>query len=149
MRTFILGCCLLTACFAQAQTGKSYDSALAKKLGADDYGMKQYVMAMLKKGSTEIKDTARLRQLLSAHLQNISRLANEGKMVLAGPMMDNTGLEGIFIFNVKTVKEAEELSATDPAVKAGLFSLEFHPWYASAALMQVVDTHKKLQKKSF
>ena len=27
-----------------------YDAMLAKRLGADDYGMKQYVMAFLKKG---------------------------------------------------------------------------------------------------
>ncbi len=33
----------------QAQSGKPvYDSVLAKKLGGDDYGMKSYVMVLLK-----------------------------------------------------------------------------------------------------
>jgi uncharacterized protein YciI len=121
---------------------------LAKKLGADDYGMRQYVMAFLKKGPA-IVDKAKMNELLRAHLANIGRLANEGELVVAGPMMDDTGLEGIFIFNVKTVSEAEALSQSDPAVKAGVFVMEYHPWYATAALMQVVDTHSHLQKKKF
>jgi uncharacterized protein YciI len=149
MKAFVFTFCLLISFFGAAESHAQYDSVLARKLGADAYGMKQYVMALLHKGPAVIKDTAKLRQLLGAHLKNIGRLADEGKMVLAGPMMDQQNLEGIFIFNVKTVKEAEALSATDPAVQAGIFSLEFHPWYASAALMQVVDTHKKLQKQSF
>ncbi len=140
---------LLLCASAMAQQAENYDSLLAKKTGADEYGMKQYVMAFLKKGKTEMADKTRVNELLKGHLANISKLADEGKMVLAGPMMDNTGLEGIFIFNVKTVAEAEALSNTDPAVKAGLFSMEFHLWYASAALMEVVPMHKKIQKKKF
>lgn len=72
-------------CIAQTNT---YDSALAKKLGADDYGMKKYVMAFLKTGPVEIKDSVQRRQLLMAHLKNIQRLAKEGKLILAGPFMD-------------------------------------------------------------
>ena len=130
-----------------AQTSVGYDSVLAKKTGADDYGMKPYVLAFLKKGPVTIVDKAKANELMMGHLKNIGRLAEEGKMVLAGPMMDDNGLEGIFIFNVKTVAEAEALSQSDPAVKAGLFAMEYHPWYATAALMEVVGIHKTLEKK--
>ena len=135
--------------FANAQNSSVYDSVLAKKLGADEYGMKQYVMAFLKKGTVAITDKAKSGELMKGHMTNINKLAAEGKLVVAGPMMDDTGLEGIFIFNVKTVAEAEALSLSDPAVKAGIFAMEYHPWYATAALMQVVDTHSHLQKKKF
>jgi uncharacterized protein YciI len=136
------------SCFGQQASSHSsgFDSALAKKLGADEYGMKQYVMAFLKRG-TEINDTAERRKLLMGHLGNIIRLANEGKLVIAGPFLDNQELRGIFIFNVATVEEAQTLIATDPSVKAGLFKVEFHPWYGSAALVQILQMQKNIQQK--
>ncbi|WEA00165.1 YciI family protein [Mucilaginibacter sp. SJ] len=125
-----------------------YDAALAKKLGADDYGMKKYVMAFLKEGPTQLKDSTANMQLQMAHLKNIGRLAAEGKLVVAGPFLDNQPLRGIFIFNVETVEEAQKLTETDPAIKAGALVMELHPFYCSAALMQVVPIHNTLQKKS-
>jgi hypothetical protein len=46
------------------------------------------------------------------------------------------------------VEEAKELTLTDPAVKAGAFEIELHPWYGSAALIEAAALHKKIQKKS-
>lgn len=132
---------------AAAQDKPVYDSALAKKLGADDYGMKHYVMAFLKPGSTKI-DSAQRSVLMAGHLKNIGRLAREGKLLLAGPFLDRGPFSGIFIFDVTTVEEAKALVSTDPAVQAGMFTMELHPWYGSAALMQVVPQHAKLQKTS-
>lgn len=137
---------LLCIFYANAQD-KSYNEALAKKTGADNYGMKQYVMVFLKKGATTITDTAKVKTLLIGHMKNMGQMVADGKLVVAGPMMDNTGLEGIFVLNVKTVAEAEALSQTDPAVKAGLFTVECHPWYATAALMEVIGIHNTLEKK--
>ncbi|MEP6596829.1 MAG: YciI family protein [Ginsengibacter sp.] len=132
-----------------AQKNTVYDSALAKKLGADDYGMKRYVMAFLKTGPTVIKDSSARVQLQMAHLKNIQRLAAEGKLIVAGPFLDGQDLQGIFIFNVETIEEAKQLTATDPAIKAGELVMELHPWYGSAALLQTPELHKKLQRKSF
>ncbi|MGY3213560.1 YciI family protein [Mucilaginibacter sp. HD30] len=139
----VLCCSALT----QAQTKPAFDAALAKKLGADDYGMRQYVMAFLKSGPTKITDKAEMTKLQMAHLQNIERLAKEGKLALAGPFTDDKEIEGIFIFNVKTVEEAKALTETDPGIKAGAFVMELHPFYCSAALLQVTTIHNKIQKK--
>lgn len=125
---------------------KVFDAKLAKKLGADDYGMKHYVMAFLKSGPNDIKDSAQAVQLQRAHMNNINRLAKAGKLVVAGPFMDDTPLRGIYLFNVETLEEAKELTESDPAVRAGSLVMELHPWYGSAALMQVVETHKKVAK---
>src|SRR5689334_8832069 len=82
---------------AQNQT---YDSALARKLNADDYGMKNYVLVMLKKGSQDIADTHKRDSIFKGHMNNIKRLASENKLVLAGPMGENDkNYEGIFVFN--------------------------------------------------
>src|SRR5215213_7450254 len=102
--------------FAATAQKTTYDSVLAKKLGADQYGMKKYVMVFLKAGPVKIENKDSANAIQKAHLNNIFRLADEGKLVIAGPFLDNQPIRGIFIFNVTTVEEAQKLTATDPAV---------------------------------
>lgn len=135
-------------CFAQKSTKPAYDAALAKKLGADKYGMKKYVMAFLKEGPTRLTDSVAGMQLQMAHLKNIGKLADEGKLVVAGPFLDDQPIKGIFIFNVATIEEAKTLTETDPAIKAGTLIMELHPFYCSAALMEVVKIHHSLENVS-
>ncbi len=125
-----------------------YDSVLARKLGADDYGMKRYVMAFLKRGPVRNQDSATAAKLQRAHLDNISRMAAEGKLILAGPFLDSGDIRGIYIFDVKTVEEAQALTATDPAIKAGRLEMELHPWYGSAALLKVNEISKVIARKN-
>ncbi len=135
--------------FSAAQSSEAvYDSVLAKKLQADKYGMKKYVMAFLKRGPNRSQDSVTAANLQRAHLKNIQRMANEGKLVLAGPFMENTDLRGIYIFNVETLEEARKLTETDPAVKAGRLVMELHPWYGSAAVQEINAIHKRLEEKS-
>ncbi|MDB5137581.1 MAG: hypothetical protein JWP37_4184 [Mucilaginibacter sp.] len=134
-------------CFAQSKN-LQYDAQLAQKLGADEYGMKTYVMAFLKAGPNRPKDSTARVELQKAHLKNITRLVAEGKLIVAGPFMDDQPIRGIFIFNVSTIEEAKELTETDPAIKAGSLVMELHPWYGSAALVETADIHKKIEKKS-
>jgi uncharacterized protein YciI len=133
---------------AAAITNASYDAELAKKLGADNYGMHKYVMAFLKTGPTQITDKAKAAEIQKAHLKNIMKLASDGKLVVAGPFMDRGDVEGIFIFNVPTVEEAKTLTETDPAIKAGVLTMELRPFYCTAALVEVMGIHKKIEKKS-
>jgi uncharacterized protein len=67
---------------------------------------------------------------------------------VAGPFLDNQTIRGIFIFNVESVEEARKIAETDPAVKAGTLVLELHPWYGSAALMEISKIHKTIEKNS-
>ena len=124
-----------------------YDSLLAAQLGADDYGMRTYVMAYLKAGPNRDQDSTEAAQIQRAHLDNITRMAEMGKLVLAGPFMDDHEVKGIYLFAVETVEEAEELARTDPAVQAGRLVMELHPWYGSAAVMKINDLHKKVSKE--
>lgn len=124
----------------------TYDSLKAQDYGADKYGMKKYVMAFLKKGPNRSSDKNKALELQKQHLDNISRLAEEGKLVLAGPFLDTGAIRGIYIFNVQTIKEAKELTNTDPAIKAGSLTMELKEWYGSAALIELNSIHKTLQK---
>lgn len=148
MKTLLLTAFILIS-FNGISQNTNYDAALAEKLGADDYGMKNYVMVILKTGSAKIEDKAKLNKLFKGHMENINKLADEGKLVVAGPFGANDkNYRGIFIFNVKTVEEANTLLAGDPAVKEKLFDVEILPWYGSAALGEYIEVHKKIEKKS-
>lgn len=125
----------------------SWDSAAAMAYGADELGMKTYVMAFLKRGPNQDRSKEEAAALQRAHLQNIRRLADEGKLVVAGPFLDKGEVRGIYIFNVTTLEEAQALTATDPAIQAGSLTMELRPWYGSAALMEVNARHERLAKK--
>lgn len=148
-----LSAILIAAAAAFAGVDKSgnaagYDAALAKELGADEMGMKQYVMVILKTGPNDALIKGKEREdLFSGHMANIGRLADEKKLAIAGPFGKNDrSFRGLFIFNVATVEEAKSLTETDPAVKAGIFVFDAVPWYGSAALMATYDIHKKITK---
>lgn len=125
-----------------------YDSIKAAKAGADDYGMRPYVMAFLKRGPNRDLPKAKADSLQMAHMANIGRMAEEGKLVLAGPFMGDGDLRGIYIFKVETVAEAEALTLTDPAIQAGSLVMELQPWYGSAALVELNELHYHYAKKS-
>lgn len=125
----------------------TYDERMALQFKADEYGMKQYVLALLKRGPNRNQDSATAAQLQKGHMDNINRMANMGKLVLAGPFMDDGDLRGIYLFDVSSIEEAQKLTESDPAIQAGRLVMELHPWYGTAALMPVSTLHKKLSKK--
>ncbi|MFV7771016.1 hypothetical protein [Shewanella marisflavi] len=73
---------------------EDYDAALAERLGADEYGMKLYVMAFLKRGPNR-GQSEEAKRLQRAHLDNIKHLADEGKLVrLLAPLSKRVSFEG-------------------------------------------------------
>jgi hypothetical protein len=77
----------------------------------------------------------------------MSRLAGEGKLVLAGPLDGVDGWRGLFVFATPEIEEAKKLVATDPVVMKGEMVPEFHKYYGSAALVLVNDLHEKVSRK--
>ena len=138
--------CLDTAVVTAEERG--FDPELAKRLGADERGMKMYVLCILKTGpkDADVKGDER-KEIFAGHFANIERLAGEGKLAVAGPFGKNDkSYRGLYIFNVATIEEAEKLVVLDPAVKAGVFVPDLTLWYGSAAMMVVSETHKKIEK---
>ena len=138
--------CIATVVVTAAEP--AFDPELAKRLGADERGMRNYVLCILKTGpkDAEIKGEAR-KEIFAGHFANIESLAGEGKLAVAGPFGKNDkSFRGLYIFNVATIEEAEKLVTLDPAVKAGVFVPDLTLWYGSAAMMIVNDTHKRIAK---
>src|SRR5829696_3337534 len=123
-----------------------YDAELAKRLGADERGMRNYVLAILRTGPANITDKDERAKLFQGHFAMINRFAGEGKLSVAGPLDDPKGeYRGIYVFNVATVEEAQKLTETDPSIKAGIFRVEFIKWYASAGLIEMTNLHSRIQ----
>ncbi|QDH81015.1 hypothetical protein FKX85_18980 [Echinicola soli] len=143
---FALLISLLSSAFAQ----EKYDEELVKKYQADDYGMRKYVMAFLKRGpDVERYSEEERAKIQQGHMAHIGKMAAEKKLVLAGPFYGEGALRGIFIFDLDDIKEAEKLTSEDPAVKAGVLKIELLEWYGSAAVMAIPEIHEKIQKIAF
>jgi uncharacterized protein YciI len=128
----------------------AFDAELAKKTGADEQGMRRYVLVILKTGPTRVNDAEERKAMFAGHMANIQRLSKEGKLALAGPFMDGGGdWRGLFVFAVEDIEAAKALVATDPVITKGEMVAEYHKWYGSAANMLVGELHDKVAKKSF
>ena len=124
-----------------------YEPERAKRLGASPNGMRNYVLVVLKTGPNKVPAGPERNEMFAGHFANIKRLSDEGKLVTAGPADGVDGWRGIFIFAVKEIEEAKQLTATDPVIIKGEMVPEFHKMYMSAALMEIPEIHKKLSEK--
>ena len=125
-----------------------YDKPLADKLGGDDYGMKSYFLVILKTGTNSVTDKEMISVSFRGHLDNIHKLVEEGKTILAGPLGQNeNSYRGIFILNnIKTIEEAKDLLQTDLSIKNGLLDFDIYTWYGSAALPEYLPFSEKIWK---
>ena len=130
-----------------AQQPPTFDAELAARLGADERGMRRYVLVILKTGPTRMPDGPQRDAMFKGHFANIKRLSDLGKLVLAGPLDGVEGWRGLFVFAVSTLQEARELASTDPVLLNGEMVAEYHQYYGSAALMQVREVHERLASK--
>lgn len=138
--------------FAQSAADNAkpaFDAELANTVGADDYGMRRYVLVILKTGPNKMPPGKERDEMFKGHFANINRLASEGKLALAGPFDGVDGWRGLFIFAVSDIEEAKKLTASDPVISSGEMVAEYHKYYGSAAVMLVNEAHKKITKKSF
>jgi len=132
---------------AQENENKDFNAVLAKKLNADNYGMKKYVMALLRSGPNRSKDSITRAKLQKAHMDNIVKMAEQGVLVMAGPFFGDGEIRGIYIFNVESIDEAKKLTETDPLIQSGGLIMDLHLWYGSAALQEMGRIHKTISKK--
>jgi len=133
---------------AQDKPAVTYDAELAKSLGANDMGMRNYVLVILKTGPNRMPDGEGRKKMFEGHFANMRRLGLEKKLVLAGPLDGVEGRRGIFVFNTPDIEDAKKLVATDPVIVNGEMVAEYHKFFASAALMAVNDIHARIEKKA-
>ena len=91
------------------------------------FGQKGYTIVFLnKKADAAEVDKETTKRLMEGHMANINRLASEGKLLAAGPFH---GGGGIFILDTSSSEEAKAWVATDPAVQANRWNLEYLSYF--------------------
>jgi uncharacterized protein YciI len=95
------------------------------------YTMKRYVFMLLNSGETKSKDSLEAAKYQEMHLAHLNKLAESGKLVVAGPFENGGEHRGLLIFDVETVEEALTLEGEDPSVKSGRLKMEAFYWWGA------------------
>jgi uncharacterized protein YciI len=122
-------------------SGESADSEAGER--------ERYVLVYLKSGPHSGEGTREQRQeIFRGHMSNMQALAENGKLVIAGPFdaPRDTRWRGIFVLTAGTVEEAEAITATDPGVKAGEFATEMVVMRGSESLHQTAELDRKAKE---
>ncbi|MCA1577831.1 MAG: YciI family protein [Acidobacteria bacterium] len=106
-----------------------------KKTTTPQKMMTAYLAFLVRGDKWTPEKTPQTEAIQKAHLANIQKLADQKKLVVAGPFGDNGTLRGIFVFRVDSIEEARQLAATDPAVQAGRLALQIHPWIVPEGIL--------------
>ncbi len=109
---------------------KPQSTKAQKKDISKEFEMKQYFFVMLKVGPKRDQDSATTAKIQEGHMAHLTKMYNEGKMDLAGPMLDKWETKGICVYNVATIEEVKALVDQDPAIVSGRLIAEIHTWYA-------------------
>ncbi|HEY5809433.1 MAG TPA: hypothetical protein VIT67_15775, partial [Povalibacter sp.] len=88
--------------------GSQYDAVLARQVGADEHGMRKYVLVILKTGPTRVPDGPQRKEMFAGHFANMQRLAAAGVLATAGPLDGVEGWRGLFILAVGSIEEAKQ-----------------------------------------
>lgn len=94
------------------------------------------ILGFLVRGPNTAQDKAAADEIQKGHLAYMDSLHKQGKLVMAGPFLDDAPARGIVVYRVKDVAEAKALAADDPAVKAGRLVLEAYPWMTFKGILK-------------
>jgi uncharacterized protein len=90
---------------------------------------KPYIMVLLKTGPKRDQDAGTSAKIQQEHLRHLLTLRAKGKLLVNGPILDDSTLRGVSIYDSTNKEEISELLESDPAVIAGRLTYEIHSWF--------------------
>ncbi len=137
-RIAALGLALAGALFGMALVAAAARGEEKGKVVTDPQGneMVTYYLGLLKRGPKWTPErTPETAEIQEGHMAHIQKTHAEGKLVVAGPIADDSDLRGILVYKVPALDEARALAEADPAVKAGRLVVELHPWMVQKGVL--------------
>lgn len=108
---------------------------VAQQKAEPAFKMVEFHMALLKRGPQwTAKKTPQKTELHAQHFIYFTGLLESGKAVIGGPLNDDGEIRGLYVLRAKSASEARAWADADPAVKAGHFSVEMHPWWSEEVM---------------
>jgi uncharacterized protein YciI len=98
--------------------------------------LEELVFGILVRGPNRSQGEAEAAELQKAHLAYMDGLHKQGKLVMAGPFMDDSDWRGVVVYRVASLDEAKLLAAGDPMVKAGRLAIEARPWMTLRGILR-------------
>jgi uncharacterized protein YciI len=133
---------LLLALIVAGSLASVSPNVRAQEKPAPEHKLIEFHLALLKHGPL-YKAAGMPTDLRTQHIANVVNLLESGKAVIAGPLGDEGDIAGVLIFRAQSADEARGWAENDPAVKAGFFAAEMHPWW-SEDVMKKPSTPIKL-----
>lgn len=99
--------------------------------GDTTYVMKRYVFMLLESGETKSKDSTEAAYYQKMHLEHFKKMADDGKLIVAGPFEGGGSHRGLLIFDVETVEEALKLEGEDPMIKTDRLRMNAFYWWGA------------------
>jgi uncharacterized protein YciI len=98
--------------------------------------MTTYYFGMLLKGPKwSAEDTPERTEIQKQHLAHLFKMHTEGRLVIAGPLLDDGPIRGLLVYKAASIDEARAFAEADPAVKAGRLKVEMHPWMVRKGIL--------------
>ena len=112
-----------------------FTTAQEEKNLNEKFEMKEYYLVFLKEGPHRNQDSVTASKIQERHLAYLTKMYDDDKMSICGPLMDENAIKGMCVYHVGSLEEAKRLAEGDPAVKSGRLLVEVHPWYSAKGMI--------------
>lgn len=98
--------------------------------------MTTYYFGMLLKAEKWTPEvTPESTALQAQHIAHLTAMGKAGRLVIAGPLLDDGTIRGLVVYKAASLEEAKAWADADPAVKAGRLKVEMHPWLVMKGIL--------------
>jgi uncharacterized protein YciI len=120
-----MGRFLWTLAAAALLSGSAAAQAPAPPGGSQTY----YVVFLRPNPARKPIEQAERERIMTAHMANIHKMADDGVLAAAGPMEDKAvTISGIFVLKAGSLADAQAIAARDPTVAEGRNTVDIHAW---------------------
>ncbi len=100
----------------------------AERAGMNPRDQASYFVFIYRPGPAWVKGkTVREQPSLAGHIAHMTKLEENGQLVLGGPFKDDSGAMGVIVF--EDLEAAEKAVEDDPMVQTKVVTAEVHAWH--------------------